>query len=409
MKINSTLSNSDVVVIGGGAAGFFSAIQAASSGRSVVLLEKSENVLSKVKISGGGRCNVTHSCFEPRALSEYYPRGQKALIGVFNRFQPADTIQWYKERGVELKTESDGRMFPVTDSSQTIIDCLLNEAKKLGVKILTKRTVTEISKHGDDYKVTLEGGLVYDCMGVIITTGSGRGGYDFAKKLGHSIVDPAPSLFTFKINDKSLHALAGVSVSNVEISIKGEKLNGQVGPLLVTHWGISGPSVIKLSAWAARFAAVSKYQFEVVINLLPKYSSETIVSVLKAYRLKNFQKKCSNQSPFSEVSLRFWRYLVGKAGIDSNQPWKQLTEGQMKNLAEVLFALSFKVNGKSPFKEEFVTAGGVALNEVNFKTMESKLSSGLYFAGEILDIDGVTGGFNFQNAWSTGYIAGSSI
>ncbi|RAP38953.1 aminoacetone oxidase family FAD-binding enzyme [Candidatus Marinamargulisbacteria bacterium SCGC AAA071-K20] len=399
----------DIVVIGGGAAGFFSAIQAAALGKSVVILEQYKNVLSKVKVSGGGRCNVTYSCFEPRSLAEHYPRGGKALIGVFHKFQPADTVNWFEERGVTLKTEDDGRLFPDTDSSQTIIDCLINEAKKLGVSILTKRSVVDISKKSDRFNIELNDGSGYDCMGVIITTGSSKVGYEFAKNFGHTIIDPVPSLFTFKINDEKLHELAGVSVKEVEVNIDGKKQFTQKGPLLVTHWGLSGPSVIKLSAWAARYAAEQKYQFDVTINLLPNLTQPSIGNAITEFKKNNPLKQCARQSPFSQFSARFWLYLVEKVEIKPDQPNKHLTEKQIQSLVAVISKLSFKVSGKSPFKEEFVTAGGVSLNEIDFKTMESKRCKGLFFAGEILDIDGVTGGFNFQNAWSTGYIAGSSV
>lgn len=372
----------DFVVIGGGAAGIFAAIEAKRShpDRSVLVLEKSAVLLSKVRISGGGRCNVTHACFDPLQLSKNYPRGGKELIGPFHRFGPRDTVEWFKSRGVTLKTESDGRMFPTTDTSETIIHCLLSEAKKLGVEIAMRQKVAQITKEGELFLIQLEGQQI-SASALLLATGSSPQGYEWAKQLGHSIEQPVPSLFTFNVPTSPLLDLGGISVI-AELHIRGMPYS-QTGPVLLTHWGFSGPAAIKLSAWAARELHAKNYQVELIVNWLPNMNVEEIFQELKT----------SSQL----LPKNLWKRLV----VDTK------SHKELRRLAEKLHADPYQVQGKTTYKEEFVTCGGINLSEVNFQTMESKLCPGLYFAGEILNIDGVTGGFNFQNAWTTGFIAGS--
>lgn len=373
-----------VVVVGGGAAGFFAAIAAKKSypHASVILHERTNKVLSKVRISGGGRCNVTHSCFDPKELIKNYPRGSKELLGPFHHFHPADTIQWFLEKGVELKTEDDGRMFPTTDSSQTIIDCLLGEAKKVGVevKLQSKFNVKEL-----------------DADRLILATGSARGGWEIAQQFGHTIQPPVPSLFTFNIPDFSLESASGISLEHVRLELKEAKLS-QEGPMLITHWGFSGPAALKLSAFGARYLAEKNYDVQLCIDWLPKFSVDELTSLMTqenpTKRLKNIRS--------IPLPKRLWNLLCDA----ENQLLQGMSRSATRKLCEKLKADCYHVKGKTTNKEEFVTCGGVTLSEVNFKTMESKLHPGLYFCGEILDIDGVTGGFNFQNAWTTGWIAG---
>lgn len=402
-----------ILVVGGGAAGFFAAIHAKETRpeADVILAEKSREVLSKVKISGGGRCNVTHACFDARTLSEYYPRGGKALIGPFQIFQPQDTMAWFESRGVDLKVESDNRVFPVSDSSQSIIDCLINAATELGVKLWMECGVQRIKKESfDHFEVTFDNGQVHTIDHIIITTGSSRNGYTLAKQLGHEIIDPIPSLFTVKINDSALTALLGLSVA--QVSLKLNHTYSQIGPLLITHWGFSGPAVIKLSAWGARAFFESDYKLPLEINWLVTHSESDIRETLENLQ-KTSKKRAVGQSPFSEIPGRLWEYLCRKAlgilgGITEGKAWNELSKKDISKLSDTLRRDLYQTDGKGVFKEEFVTCGGIPLQEVNFKTMESKICPGLYFAGEILDIDGITGGFNFQNAWTTGYLAGTA-
>jgi len=375
----------DFVVIGGGAAGIFAAIEAkrCHPDSSVLVLEKSAVLLSKVRISGGGRCNVTHACFDPKEISKNYPRGAKELIGPFHRFGPRDTVEWFQSRGVNLKTESDGRMFPTTDTSETIIHCLLSEAKKLGVEIAMRQKVEQISKDGQLFLIQLEDKQIVTSA-LLLATGSSPQGYEWAKQLGHTIELPVPSLFTFNVPTSPLLDLAGISVK-AELHIRGMPYS-QTGPVLLTHWGFSGPAAIKLSAWAARELHAKNYQVELIVNWLPNMNVEEIYEALK-----------TNAYPLLPKNL--WKRFVGD----------QKSHKELRRLAEKLHADPYKVQGKTTYKEEFVTCGGVTLSEVNFQTMESKLCPGLYFAGEILNIDGVTGGFNFQNAWTTGFIVGRSM
>lgn len=401
-----------VIVIGGGAAGFFGAIAAAEAApdAQVTLLEATAKPLSKVRISGGGRCNVTHHCFEPALLVQHYPRGGKALRGAFTRFQPQDTVAWYKRRGVRLKTEADGRMFPTTDDSATIVDCLMRETRRVGVTLRTQAAVTRIENTTSGFVVTLKSGeqLVGDRL--LLATGSSPQGHRLATQLGHTLVSPVPSLFTFNVADKALQALAGVAVEPVtaKLIVADAKPLTQTGPLLVTHWGLSGPAVLKLSAWGARLLHETHYRATLQVNWLPAMNTEQIRQALLAAKQTVPKRAIANHCPF-ELPKRLWRYWVQQAGLDETVTWASLPKKALNQLVEAIARGPFKIQGKGVFKEEFVTCGGVKLSEVDFKTLASRCCPGLYFAGEILDIDGVTGGFNFQSAWTTGWLAGQAI
>ena len=398
----------DLIVVGGGAAGFFAAITCAeNSGKSVLILEKTAQLLQKVKISGGGRCNVTHDCFEPRELSRNYPRGEKSLIGPFHRFGAADTVDWFASRGVTLKTEADGRMFPVTDSSQTIVDTLVGAADAAGVGIHTSEGVTSIVKNEDTFELETDTGNSYTAANVLIATGGTRlaAGAKLAASLGHELQPPTPSLFTFKIKDPRLDGLLGLSVSPAEVSIQQSKLRSR-GPVLITHWGMSGPGILKISAWGARELAALDYRFDISVNWLPDADPAAVVA---EKRISEGKRQLSTRSPFAPIPKRLWLRLLAAAEVPDALTWSQLSKTQATQLLSQLTAATFTVNGKSMNKDEFVTCGGVDLDEINFRTMESKLVPGLYFAGEVVDVDGVTGGFNFQNAWTNGFHAGSDI
>nr|WP_199315287.1 NAD(P)/FAD-dependent oxidoreductase [Planktothrix sp. FACHB-1355] len=405
-----------VVVIGGGAAGFFAAITCAEAHPhfSVTLLEAGREFLTKVRISGGGRCNVTHACFDPAQLVQNYPRGGKALRGAFTRFQPRDTITWFAAQGVELKTESDGRMFPVTDDSATIVDCLIETAKAAGVKLRTGAVVVSVKtveeNSSSKFEVELKSGERLKCDRLLLATGSNSTGYQIAKALGHQIEPPVPSLFTFTILDPQLRDLAGVSLDNVRVrlQINGKTEFEQIGPLLVTHWGLSGPAILKLSAWGARVLHENHYRATLQINWLPQYNPESLRQMLLAVRSQLARRQISSSCPVP-IPRRLWEYLVTRVDIGTEDKWAGLSNKVLDRLIQELTQGQYQVNGKGVFKEEFVTCGGVSLKEVDFKTMESKSCPGLYFAGEILDIDGVTGGFNFQSAWTTAHLAGNAI
>lgn len=403
------MSNYQMIVIGGGAAGFFGAIACAqaNSMHKVLLLEKNRQLLSKVRISGGGRCNVTHACFEPSQLVQNYPRGHRALRGPFTRFQPKDTIQWFKERGVELKVEEDGRMFPITDSSETIINCLMQSAQISGVIIKTECGIQNIHFCNPGFELHLSNGEILSCAKLLIATGSNSHVYEILKNLGHTIVPPVPSLFTFNVPDSPLLDLAGITIPSVHACIEGTELE-QKGPLLLTHWGFSGPAILKLSAWGARILHEKQYQATLLLNWLPEDTKESIISVLNDWKVKNPAKMVSSESPFA-LPKNLWKKLIGISNIPPEMRWSHLSKALFNQLVDTLIQSRFKISGKSTFKEEFVTCGGVDLDDVNFKTMESKKCPGLYFAGEVLDIDGVTGGFNFQNAWTTSWIAGNAM
>ncbi|MGY6529888.1 MAG: NAD(P)/FAD-dependent oxidoreductase [Cyanobacterium sp.] len=401
--------NQQIIIIGGGAAGFFGAISAATHQpqAKITILEASKQLLGKVKISGGGRCNVTHHCFNPSQLITNYPRGAKELRGAFSRFQPQDTVKWFTDRGVKLKTEADGRMFPITDDSQTIIDCLINTAKSLGIKIKTQTPVKSINKIDNKFIITLKSGAELEADKILIATGSNKLGYQWAQSLGHTIKTPTPSLFTFKINDPRIKNLAGISSENVHIQLKqkqGKKLEQQ-GPLLITHWGISGPAVLKLSAWGARVLYDHNYKMELIINWLPEKNMEVIKTELNQLKIDNPKQKVINYNGY-KLPKRLWQSLVDYSLLNNDKIWAEITKKELEKLALELTKGVYKIEGKGVFKDEFVTCGGVALKEIDFKTMGSKKCEGLYFAGEILDIDGVTGGFNFQNAWTTGWLFG---
>jgi predicted Rossmann fold flavoprotein len=402
-----------VIIVGGGAAGFFAAIACAeklgSSGE-VTLFEATAHPLAKVRVSGGGRCNVTHACFEPRELVKRYPRGGRELLGAFHRWQPRDTVAWLADRGVATKTEEDGRMFPATDDSATIADCLLQAAEKAGVRLVTTMGVRKVEAVGaNSFWVTLTDGSEVRGERLLLATGGNRSsaGFTIAAALGHTIEPLVPSLFTFHLDDARLIGLSGVAVENATASVPGTKLR-ECGPLLITHWGLSGPVVLKLSAWGAREMAGRNYEFPLTINFVPPHTRDSLMRELAAVREKNPRKQITTWSPVP-MPQRLWERWVTSAGIAATTPWTAVGNAALGALAALLTAAEFKVVGKSTFKEEFVTCGGVRLSEVDFRTMESRLCPGLHFAGEVLDIDGVTGGFNFQSAWTTGWLAGRAM
>ena len=409
--------NFDIIIVGGGAAGFFTAITIVEKNPKlkVAILERGSEVLSKVRISGGGRCNVTHACFEPNELVKYYPRGEKELRGPFHQFGSGDTVEWFSNHGVELKIEEDGRMFPVSNSSQTIIDCFLKATDKLGIKVLTGQSVQSIFKKDDCWKIDTQNEN-YITEKLILATGSNPKIWGMLQTFDHAIVNPVPSLFTFNIKDPRIAELPGVSAV-VSVKVKDTKL-ASTGPLLITHWGMSGPAILKLSAWGARILFEKNYQFTIVVNWLNDVDTDDAEKILKDLKQVHAKKGVSNKSPFdlpsgqyssTRLSNRLWESLVLASNISSATKWADLSKNQLQNLANQLTNSNFQVNGKSTFKEEFVTAGGIDLKSINFKTMESKLHNNLYFAGEIVNIDAVTGGFNFQNAWTTGFILAKSL
>jgi len=397
----------DVIVIGGGAAGFFSAINIAvlNPELSVLILERGSEGLQKVKISGGGRCNVTHAEFIPTELTTNYPRGEKELLGPFHQYMTGDTMKWFEDRGIELKIEDDGRVFPVSNTSQTIIDCFINEANRLNIQILYNHSVKSISKKGDNWLVNTDNSD-FCCSKILVTTGSNPKIWNLMDQLNHTIIKPVPSLFSFDIKDDRINSIPGVVVEDVEVSVVNSKLSTD-GPLLITHKGLSAPSILKLSAFGALELAAMDYQFNISINFI-KTSYNECFSQLKVVKSDLSKKMVVNHSLF-EIPKRLWKELVLYSGIETNTTWADINKSQLNELSIQLTSSIFKVNGKSTFKEEFVTAGGVDLKEINFKTFESKINPNLFFAGEILNIDAVTGGFNFQNAWTGAYIASKSI
>ncbi|MCI4667217.1 MAG: NAD(P)/FAD-dependent oxidoreductase [Bacteroidia bacterium] len=397
-----------VIIVGGGAAGYFAAVNAASMNPELefLILEQSPKVLGKVKISGGGRCNVTHACFEPRELCKFYPRGNKALMGPFTRFMTGDTMEWFESRGVELKIEDDGRVFPVSDQSQSIIDCLSVEAHQKGVVIKCREQVVDIQPHEGQWEVITKSGS-YLCDYLIVASGSSKLIWSILDRLGHEIVEPVPSLFTFNINDPRIKDLPGLSVEKAVVSVTGSKLKA-TGPLLITHWGLSGPAVLKLSAWGARELNQRNYDFSILVDWMADWKGEPMEEHIAGLRIREAKKLIQGTNQF-KLPSRLWKSLVKEAGIRPEQRWADLSKSQAQKLHHELRMGKFEVKGKSTFKDEFVTAGGVKLKEVNFKTMESKIHPKLFFAGEVLDIDAVTGGFNFQAAWTTGWIAAQSL
>jgi predicted Rossmann fold flavoprotein len=400
-----------IVIGGGGAAGYFAAIACAEAAPdcAVTIYEATNHPLAKVKVSGGGRCNVTHACFEPRELVKRYPRGARELLGAFHRWQPRDTVDWFEQHGVALKTEADGRMFPVTDSSQTIVDCLEGAAARAGVRLVLRTGLKDAVRTADGFRVTLTTGEEVSCARLMLATGGNKSnaGLAIAAKFGHTIEPPVPSLFTFNITDPRLQDLAGVAVENAATAIAGTPLKER-GPLLITHWGVSGPAVLKLSAWGARLLQERDYRFELVVNFAPAFNAESLRAELERARAANPRKQLATWCPVGLPS-RLWEKLLPAAGLKPDATWATVPGAGLRELALQITEAKFAVNGKSTFKEEFVTCGGVRLSEIDFKTMESRLVPGLHFAGEVIDVDGITGGFNFQAAWTGGYLAGVAM
>lgn len=403
--------NWDIVIAGGGPAGFFAAIRCAELNPklSVLIIEKASQALGKVLISGGGRCNVTHACFDPAKLITFYPRGGNELRGAFSRFQPKDTVEWFEARGVKLKIEADGRMFPVTDSSETIAECLREAAKKAGVKVQLGANLLRVEKSprgGFRLEVRSEAQVFpLQTKKLLIATGSDSKTREIVRSLGHSIVEPVPSLFTFNIKDARIEGLAGITVEDV--ILKMETVAAQ-GSLLITHWGLSGPAVLRCSAWGARMLHERNYHAKLVVNWLGDYTTDKALEILthnKEWK-ENARKKVGTVPAFSQIPSRLWKQLAEFIG---EKNWADVSKVELRKLAQELTAGEFEIIGKGQFKEEFVTAGGVSLKEVDFKTMQSRVVAGLYFAGEVLDIDGITGGFNFQSSWTTGWLAGNSL
>lgn len=428
MRLNS--HTWDLIVVGGGPAGFFAALACAAgapvgSPFKILILEKANRPLGKVLVSGGGRCNLTHACYDPAQLVEYYPRGGPALRGAFTRFQPSDTVAWFKRRGVSLKTEPDGRIFPASNDAQTVVECLLDAADQAGIRLRTRSVVDAIFAHAEGgaerFTVALNASTeTFKARCLLLATGgdaaSGTAGTpELAESLGHSLKPAVPSLFTFRIPDPRLEGLAGISVDPAGLQLLNEdgtplRAPGmqQLGPLLITHWGLSGPAVLRLSAWAARELNACAYQAGLRINWLGEMKQEQALADLLTFKEAHAGQKPTAHYPFDRLPQRLWERLAQAASLHPDQNWGDLPKAALQSLAEQLTAGRYSIRGKGPFKEEFVTCGGVALDEVNFKTMESRLVPGLYFAGEALDVDGLTGGFNLQNAWTTGYLAGSA-
>jgi len=406
-----------IAIIGGGASGIFASLRCAEVAKAqkidvdIRVFEASTGFLKKVRVSGGGRCNVTHHIFEVKDFCLNYPRGRKELLSPFQIFQAANTVEWFKERGVRLKHESDGRMFPVTDNSETIINCFMHETNKHKIKLLTKMNVKSLKKL-ENRKISLfineDESFIADS--VLIATGSKPSGYRLAKNLGHTITEIAPSLFTFKIEDLILEDLSGTSFSHAALTLKidGAKSFHQKGPLLITHWGLSGPALLKLSAWAAREMMHAKYKAKIIVNWLGVERQDDAEKLLNTIKNNNTKATLGKAYP-SELTKRFWLQLLIKCEISKEKHWSEISKKEFHRILKNLYNCELDVRGKSRFKEEFVECGGINLKEINYKTMESKICPGLYFSGEVMDIDGITGGFNFQNAWTSGWIAGSQM
>lgn len=401
----------DLIVIGGGAAGFFGAIQAAEINPKlrIIILEKTSKLLSKVRISGGGRCNVTHHCFEPTVLSHHYPRGQKPLKSLYRKYQAKDVVDWFERKGVKLKTEEDGRMFPITDDSQTVIDCFLRLTDQYNIRIETETPVKEIKTNTAGFEVFIEGGGVFVGKKVLVTLGGHPNprAYECLKSIGHSITPLIPSLFTFNDSEKKFKDLMGISVINGVVRIAGTKLF-QDGPILITHWGLSGPAVIKLSAWAAEYLFEKKYEMTVLVSWIGETQEEIVRGFLTDYKTAHKKRKVVTY-PLFGLPQRLWTRLCELAEIEDDKIWDELQQRKLNRLLELLIRCPFQIKGKTTFKEEFVTCGGVGLEEIDLLTMESKKVKNLFFAGEVLNIDGETGGFNFQAAWTTAFVAAQNI
>ena len=398
----------NVIIIGGGAAGYFTAINAKENNPEleIIILEKGKDVLQKVKISGGGRCNVTHACFEPKELVKFYPRGEKELLGPFHQFMTGDTFEWFDNRGVPLKIEADNRVFPEANTSQAIIDCFQKAVEELKIKVFTNHGVNSVSRQENKWIINTKS-QVFEADKLVIAAGSSKKVWQLCESLDHAIIAPVPSLFTFNINDKRLLDLLGTSVPNATVKISNTKLEAS-GPLLITHWGMSGPAVLKLSAFGARILADKNYQYNVEVNWVSRPTAK-VLNVLLNLKKKEPRKTVILKSPFTEISKRLWERFVVASEIQSTQNWADLNNHQLENLANQLTKGVFNANGRTTFKDEFVTAGGIDLKEINFKRFESKKHKNLFFVGEVLNIDAVTGGFNFQNAWTGGYICANAL
>ncbi|ARV06547.1 flavoprotein [Polaribacter sp. SA4-10] len=397
-----------VIIIGGGAAGYFTAINAKENNPEldITILEKSGDVLQKVKISGGGRCNVTHACFEPKELVKFYPRGEKELLGPFHQFMTGDTFEWFDDRGIPLKIESDNRVFPEANTSQAIIDCFQKAVDNLGIKVLTNHGVNSVYQQDNKWVINTKE-ETFKADKLVIAAGSSKKIWELCETLDHSIIPPVPSLFTFNIKDKRLTDLLGTSVPNATVKLVGTNLETS-GPLLITHWGMSGPAVLKLSAFGARILAEKNYQYNVEVNWLSR-STNQIVNVLQNLKKKEPRKTIILKSPFEDISKRLWERFVLYSHIKETQNWADLSNKQIESLANELTKGVYNANGRTTFKDEFVTAGGIDLKEINFKRFESKLHKNLFIVGEVLNIDAVTGGFNFQNAWTGGFITAKAL
>ncbi|MGI9526944.1 MAG: NAD(P)/FAD-dependent oxidoreductase [Weeksellaceae bacterium] len=394
-----------IAIIGGGAAGFFLGAQLSSPFFDVHIFEKASTPLQKVKISGGGRCNVTHACFDPNILIDYYPRGQKELKSVFGRFQPGDTMGWFGERGVPLKIQDDMRVFPVSDNSADIVACLINENQKNNVQIHLNETVKSVLNVEDKFElITIQETYIFDK--IVFAPGASKQAWQMIEKLGHKIIPPVPSLFTFNCKDHRIVDLPGTSFPNAEVKVKHSSLENS-GSLLITHWGFSGPAILVLSAWGARELADLNYKFTIQINFIG-YHIETVLNELNELKRNNQNQKVGKYAQF-ELTKRFWTSVLKTIKVDPDANWQEVSAKKLAHLATALTQAEFEINGKSTFKDEFVTAGGVDLKEIDFKTMQSKLTPNLYFAGEVLNIDAVTGGFNFQACWSESYIIAESL
>jgi predicted Rossmann fold flavoprotein len=401
----------DLVIIGGGAAGFYGAIQAAEKNKKlkIAILEKTNKLLSKVRVSGGGRCNVTHNCFEAKKLSKHYPRGERALKELFKSYQAKDVVSWFESKGVKLKTEDDGRMFPVTDDSLTIINLFLRESDKHNIVVRTSSPVKKLTKNTDMFIVETEQDEVFNAKKILIAIGGhpNEQAYSWIKDLGHTISKPIPSLFTFNSADKRFVELMGVAVKKAYVKIEGTKLS-QEGPLLITHWGLSGPAVIKLSAWAAEYLHEEQYKFTALVSWVGERKEDDLRSALLTYK-SNYPKQRVAGNTLFELPQRLWIKLCDLAEVEDNKIWSELSLKSLNKLLENILRCRFDIKGKTTFKEEFVTCGGVPLEEIDTDTMQSKKVPNLFFAGEVLNIDGETGGFNFQAAWTTAYIAAQTI
>jgi hypothetical protein len=410
------LKRKKLIVIGGGAAGFFCAVTAGALNPNlqVTILEKTNKLLSKVRVSGGGRCNVTHACYEISEMIRNYPRGSNFLKKAFHQFFTTDTVEWFKQRGIALKTEADGRMFPTTDSSQTIIDCLLREANQLGVNIIMNAEVKSISRLNEKFEILLsetrpgnKEALPADFICIASGGYPKSSMFEWLKQLGHGIEEPVPSLFTFNTPGHAITKLMGISVQEARVRIKDTKLE-QDGPLLITHWGLSGPAVLKLSAWGARELASKNWEFEIRVNWLPQYDEQSLRETFQSFRSKLPAQKIISKNPLG-LPQRLWEFFLAESQIQMDKNWADLPSKQQNRLIGNLVNFEMKIKGKTMFKEEFVTAGGIRLSEIDPNNMMSKKMKNVFFAGEVMDVDGVTGGFNFQHAWTSGFIAGKSI